>query len=210
MIFDFLTGLFAIGNAAIEAAAVAAAINGGNHSQTSFVAPEKPCFEEEQVKEKKKGYSIGHYVSAVEAKNEYNRRLRERKMREAQEQGNENPLDVNDSPKIISSSTNLFAEERYTSNNEYDYDQYDDASEEDDDNFWYEEEERERLRQEEEDWYDEQERLREEEEAERAYQERLEEIEDRYPGYNYDLIPDGADLDDVERDARIDDYLMNW
>lgn len=55
MIFDFLTGLFAIGNAAIEAAAVAAAINGGNHSQTSFVAPEKPCFEEEQVKEKKRG-----------------------------------------------------------------------------------------------------------------------------------------------------------
>ena len=210
MIFDFLLGLFAVGNAAIEAATVVAAINGGNHSQTSFVAPEKPCFEEDQVKEKKKGYSIGHYVSAVEAKNEYNRRLRERKMREAQEQGNENPLDVNDSPKIISSSTNLFTEERYTSNNEYDYDQYDDTSEEDDDNFWYEEEERERLRQEEEDWYDEQERLREEEEAERAYQERLEEIEDRYPGYNYDLISDGADLDDVERDARIDDYLMNW
>ena len=207
MIFDFLTGLFAIGNAAIEAAAVAAAINGGNHSQTSFVAPEKPRFEEEQVKEKKKGYSIGHYVSAVEAKNEYNRRLRERKMREAQEQGNENPLDVNDSQKIISSSTNLFAEERYTSNNEYDYDQYDDTSEEDDDNFWYEEKrERERLRQEEEDWYEEQERLREE----RAYQERLDEIKDRYPGYNYDLISDGADLDDVERDARIDDYLMNW
>ena len=207
MIFDFLLGLFAVGNAAIEAATVVAAINGGNHSQTSFVAPEKPRFEEEQVKEKKKGYSIGHYVSAVEAKNEYNRRLRERKMREAQEQGNENPLDVNDSPKIISSSTNLFAEERYTSNNEYDYDQYDDTSEEDDDNFWYEEErERERLRQEEEDWYEEQERLREE----RAYQERLDEIKDRYPGYNYDLISDGADLDDVERDARIDDYLMYW
>ena len=207
MIFDFLLGLFAVGNAAIEAATVVAAINGGNHSQTSFVAPEKPRFEEEQVKEKKKGYSIGHYVSAVEAKNEYNRRLRERKMREAQEQGNENPLDVNDSQKIISSSTNLFAEERYTSNNEYDYDQYDDTSEEDDDNFWYEEErERERLRQEEEDWYEEQERLREE----RAYQERLDEIKDRYPGYNYDLISDGADLDDVERDARIDDYLMNW
>lgn len=207
MIFDFLLGLFAVGNAAIEAATVVAAINGGNHSQTSFVAPEKPRFEEEQVKEKKKGYSIGHYVSAVEAKNEYNRRLRERKMREAQEQGNENPLDVNDSQKIISSSTNLFAEERYTSNNEYDYDQYDDTSEEDDDNFWYEEErERERLRQEEEDWYEEQERLREE----RAYQERLDEIKDRYPGYNYDLISDGADLDDVERDARIDDYLMYW
>ena len=207
MIFDFLLGLFAVGNAAIEAATVVAAINGGNNSQTSFVAPEKPRFEEEQVKEKKKGYSIGHYVSAVEAKNEYNRRLRERKMREAQEQGNENPLDVNDSQKIISSSTNLFAEERYTSNNEYDYDQYDDTSEEDDDNFWYEEErERERLRQEEEDWYEEQERLREE----RAYQERLDEIKDRYPGYNYDLISDGADLDDVERDARIDDYLMNW
>lgn len=207
MIFDFLLGLFAVGNAAIEAATVVAAINGGNHSQTSFVAPEKPRFEEEQVKEKKKGYSIGHYVSAVEAKNEYNRRLRERKMREAQEQGNENPLDVNDSQKIISSSTNLFAEERYTSNNEYDYDQYDDTSEEDDDNFWYEEErERERLRQEEEAWYEEQERLREE----RAYQERLDEIKDRYPGYNYDLISDGADLDDVERDARIDDYLMYW
>ena len=207
MIFDFLLGLFAVGNAAIEAATVVAAINGGNHSQTSFVAPEKPRFEEEQVKEKKKGYSIGHYVSAVEAKNEYNRRLRERKMREAQEQGNENPLDVNDSQKIISSSTNLFAEERYTSNNEYDYDQYDDTSEEDDDNFWYEEErERERLRQEEEDWYEEQERLREE----RAYQERLDEIKDRYPGYNYDLISDGADLVDVERDARIDDYLMYW
>lgn len=207
MIFDFLLGLFAVGNAAIEAATVVAAINGGNNSQTSFVAPEKPRFEEEQVKEKKKGYSIGHYVSAVEAKNEYNRRLRERKMREAQEQGNENPLDVNDSQKIISSSTNLFAEERYTSNNEYDYDQYDDTSEEDDDNFWYEEErERERLRQEEEDWYEEQERLREE----RAYQERLDEIKDRYPGYNYDLISDGADLDDVERDARIDDYLMYW
>lgn len=207
MIFDFLLGLFAVGNAAIEAATVVAALNGGNNSQTSFVAPEKPRFEEEQVKEKKKGYSIGHYVSAVEAKNEYNRRLRERKMREAQEQGNENPLDVNDSQKIISSSTNLFAEERYTSNNEYDYDQYDDTSEEDDDNFWYEEErERERLRQEEEDWYEEQERLREE----RAYQERLDEIKDRYPGYNYDLISDGADLDDVERDARIDDYLMYW
>lgn len=95
----------------------------------------------------------------------------------------------------------------YGAEREYDYDEYDNTSEEDDD-FWYEEE-RERLRQEEEDWYDEQERLREEE-SERAYHERLEEIKDHYPTYNIDLVPDGADLDDVERDARLDDYLMNW
>ena len=91
--FDFLLGLFAVGNAAIEVATMKAAKNGGSNSQTSFVAPEKPCFEEEQVKEKKTGYSIGHYVSAVEAKNEYNRRLQQRKMQEAQEQEKKNPLE---------------------------------------------------------------------------------------------------------------------
>ena len=221
--FDFLLGLFAIGNAAIEAATVMTAINSGNNSQTSCVVPEKPCFEEEQLKEKKPVYDAGHYISAVEAKNEYNRRLQQKKMREAKEQEKENQLEVNDFTNKIYPSTKQFTDEcnlnnnihdsnvydgneSYVSANEYDYDECDDTSAAYDD-FGYEEERK--QREEEDDWYDEQERLREEE-AERIYQERLEEIKDRYPSYNIDLVPDGADLDDVERDARLDDYLMNW
>lgn len=92
-LFDFLLGIFSIGNAAIDVAAMQYAKKSEKRSQTSFVAPEKPCFEDEQVKEKPKGYSVGHYVSAVEAKNEYNRRLQQRKMQEAQEQEKKNPLE---------------------------------------------------------------------------------------------------------------------
>ena len=45
-LFDFLIGLFAVGNAAIEVAAIQFAKKSENRSQTSFVAPDNPCFEE--------------------------------------------------------------------------------------------------------------------------------------------------------------------
>ena len=93
--------------------------------------------------------------------------------------------------------------------------QYLDTSDEEPDTSdeeWYEQmqlQEQERIQREQEEWYEEQERIRQEEEAEREYQQRLDEIKDKYPTYRIDLVADGADLDMVESDARLDDWLMN-
>ncbi len=77
-----------------------------------------------------------------------------------------------------------------------------------------EEEEAEQARrlkeeQEEQDFQDMVDEMEREENERMEYEEALRDIEDRYPGFDSSLCS-SDDLEEIEREARLDDYLMNW
>lgn len=76
--FDILAGLFALGNAAIDATAITLAVreNQKIKEQEVFVAPPKPCFPNEVKKEEKPVFYFEHHISCCESVERYNESMK--------------------------------------------------------------------------------------------------------------------------------------